>query len=920
MPIDDQSRWKAASPFLDQALEEPEANRAQWLESLRIENPRMAADVEKLLLDQRALLAERFLEQNIAPPPNSIAAAGQPLGAYTLVSRIGHGGMGTVWLAERNDGRFDRRAAVKFLNLALLGRGGEERFRREGSILGRLAHPNIAQLMDAGVSAGQPYLVLEHVDGEHIDDYCDRQALDVEARVRLFLDVLGAVAHAHANLVVHRDIKPSNVLVTTAGEVKLLDFGIAKLLEEDAHEGAAAMLTRESGWALTPEYAAPEQVTGGNVSTATDVYALGALLYVLVTGQHPTGSGARSPAHTIKAIVEIEPCRASELVSSNATAPDLVRNAERRSSTPARLRRVLLGDLDTVLAKALKKNPQERYASVTALADDLRRYLDHAPITARPDTFAYRAAKFVRRNRLPVALAASAVIAMGAGIISTAFQAHTAELQRDYALRQLTRAEAVNDLNTFLLSDAAPSGKPFTVNDLLARAEHIVGRQRGDTDASRVELLISIGRQYWTLDEDDKARRILEAAYSQSRALPDPSPHVRAACALASALTRAGELPAAEALIREGIEQLPDEVPFVLDRVFCLQQGAEVARAQGSSLDAIALGEIAQRLLKQAPFQSPMLDLQALMGLAESYRVAGRQREAIAVFERASMRLTSLGRDDTATAGTLFNNWGLALSQLGRPFDAEAILGKAIAISRANSSDHAAVSPMLLINYARTLRDLGRIDEAAGYAELGRERAQFAGDETVIDQAYLLLASIYREQGDLARGHAMLTEVAPRLRAKLPPGHIAFAALISEESLLAQARGDVLTALDLANRATAIAEASVSAGRQGSDFLPMLFIRRAEIQLERARYSDAAVDARRALSLLEASAHSSVLSSTLGRAYWVLGRILHAQGKSNEVGGVLRSAAEHLQSSIGVDHFLTRRVVAQRDLNGPWIR
>src|SRR4051812_44796164 len=287
---------------------------------------------------------------------------GQAIGAYKLISPLGQGGMGSVWLAERNDGRFERRAALKFLNVALAGRGSEQRFKREGSILGRLAHPKVAELIDAGVSEkGRPYLVLEHVDGEHIDQYCDTWKLDVEARVRLFLDVLAAVAHAHTNLIVHRDIKPSNVLVRTDGQVKLLDFGVAKLLEKEGDIGVATLLTHEGGAGLTPAYAAPEQLTGEPVTTATDIYGLGVLLFVLLSGQHPAGPGAHSPADLIKSIVETEaPCM-SDVVASNKSDAACAAN---RSTIPDKLRYVLRGDLDTIVTKALKKNPRERDASV----------------------------------------------------------------------------------------------------------------------------------------------------------------------------------------------------------------------------------------------------------------------------------------------------------------------------------------------------------------------------------------------------------------------------------------------------------------------------------------------------------------------------------------------------------------------------
>src|SRR5580704_4830751 len=274
-------QWQALSPYLDEALAMTEQERSLWLSSLRSQNQDMGEQLEMLFREHRALSEEGFLEKSSVGLPRSPGLEGQTLGAYTLVSQIGHGGMGSVWLAQRSDGRFERQVAVKFLNIALMGKGGEERFKREGSILGRLAHPHIAELIDAGVSrAGQPYLVLEHVEGDHIDRYCDEHKLEIKERIQLFLDVLAAVAQAHANLIVHRDLKPSNVLVRNDGQVKLLDFGIAKLLEGEG-QIRESPLTLEGERALTPEYAAPEQLKGETVTAATDVYASGVLLYVL---------------------------------------------------------------------------------------------------------------------------------------------------------------------------------------------------------------------------------------------------------------------------------------------------------------------------------------------------------------------------------------------------------------------------------------------------------------------------------------------------------------------------------------------------------------------------------------------------------------------------------------------------------------
>jgi serine/threonine protein kinase len=448
-------RWQEIGPHLDQALSLSEGERANWLAAFRAQRPELADLLEKLLEEHRALAEEHFLESEPARPTNEPSLTGETLGAYKLIFRIGEGGMSNVWLAERVDGRFERQVAVKFLRFAVT-RGAAERFKREGRILGQLAHPHIAELIDAGVNfKEEPYLVLEYVEGKPIDEYCDEHKLDVDERIKLFVDVLGAVAHAHANLIVHRDIKPSNVLVRNDGQVKLLDFGIAKLLAGEGSSAAATQLTLEGGGALTPQFAAPEQVTGGRVTTATDVYALAVLLYLLLTGQHPAGPGPHSPAHLVKAITETEPPRLSDTIGS-ANAESI---AEKRASTPDKLRRMLRGDMDTIVVKALKKNPQERYASVTAFADDLRRYLEHETISVRPDTFAYSTAKFLRRNRSVVALTGTAIVLV-IGSLSTGL--YVANRQRKIAEQRFAQVRQL--ANKFISLDERIRGLQGSTN------------------------------------------------------------------------------------------------------------------------------------------------------------------------------------------------------------------------------------------------------------------------------------------------------------------------------------------------------------------------------------------------------------------------------------------------------------------------
>jgi eukaryotic-like serine/threonine-protein kinase len=898
-------QWRAVSPYLDHALDLPDAERSVWLAVLRKQDPVLASQVEALLVEQRVLLNEGFLEDRGPGLFSASGLAGQTLGAYTLLSQIGQGGMGSVWLAERNDGRFERRVAVKLLNFALMGQDGEERFRREGNILGRLAHPHIAQLLDAGVSpSGQPYLVLDHIDGDHIDQYCDHKRLDVRARVRLFLDVVDAVANAHASLVVHRDLKPSNVLVRKDGQVKLLDFGIAKLLRDESQVEDPSMVT--GAHPLTPQYASPEQLKSDAVTTATDVYALGVLLYVLLTGQHPAGRDVHTPAELVKAIVEIEPMRPSEAVAAtrdnriNAAA-----TAFQRSTTPDKLQRALRGDLDTIVAKALKKDPCERYCSASAMADDLRHYLRYQTIGARPDTLTYRAAKFVRRNRTMVVLVTLAIVGTSAGIVGTWMQTRKARSERDFAFRQLLRAESVNEFNEFLLSDAAPSGRPFTVDELLGRAESVIERQHENGDTNRVELLVSIGDQYSTQDDDAKARRVLEEAYTLSHNVPSPSTRAQASCALAGALARDGDLMRAEGLFQEGMHELPNEPQYALDRILCLRRGSEVAQQHGDSKEGIGRILEAQRILKASPFDSDMGELRVSLELAEAYRMAGKNREAAENFEKAAQLLSSLGRENTQTAVVIFNDWALALDRLGRPLQAEQLFLRAISTSRTDDTDEA-VSPMILNNYAKTLRQLGRLVEADHYAERAYTRAEQTDNQLVIDQSLYVRALIYLDQHDNARAAAMLQEVEPRLRHRYPPDSYWFGALASAQSMLADSEGDLKTSSKLADEAVRKTEAAINSGKQGADFLPIALLRRSTVKLASGQHDEAEADATRALQLFQASTQPGATSAYIGHAYLTLGHVEQARGKSEEARAAFRSAAEHFQNTLGPDHPDTR--------------
>jgi serine/threonine-protein kinase len=408
--------------------------------------------------------------------------------------------MGQVWLARRHDGLYAGEVAIKMPRDATASPADDERFAREGHLLARLAHPNIARLLDAGfTNEGERYLVLEYVAGERIDHYCDRQRLPIAARIRLFLQVCAAVSHAHANLIVHRDLKPSNILVLSDGTVKLLDFGVAKLLVSDAPD--PLQLTLAAGAALTPEYAAPEQLDGGAITTATDVYALGTVLYGLLCGRRPFGSERATAMQIARAIVETQARRASARATEVTEDTSPVDVAAVRGTTPERLRRSLAGDLDNIVAQTLQKNPGQRYPSVQALADDLARYLKHEPVRARADSVAYRTRKFLRRNWIAVAAAGTLLMAIAGGVAGVLWQARVAQ-------EEATRAQAILGFLVGLFNEADPAkaqGRDLTVRDLLARGERDVQTHLADQPRLRMTLDGVLVDLYGKLGEEQKA-------------------------------------------------------------------------------------------------------------------------------------------------------------------------------------------------------------------------------------------------------------------------------------------------------------------------------------------------------------------------------------------------------------------------------
>jgi serine/threonine-protein kinase len=488
--------WIVLSALLDEALELPQVQRQAWLEArdgisthVRVLASSMLSSTgSDFSLPELPQYADADLGALLPEQAQDLQAGGL-VGPYRLLREIGHGGMGTVWLATRDDAAPKREVALKLPHSTLRQHHLAERFSRERDILAALVHPHIARLYDAGVTPeGRPFLALEYVNGEPVDSYCNAHGLNIEARLKLFLQVMDAIQYAHSQLVVHRDLKPANVMVTAAGEVRLLDFGIAKLLTDG--QAQETELTQLGGRALTPQYAAPEQILGQTISTAVDVYALGVMLYELLTGVLPYRPKRDSRGALEEAIVETE-----------AVAPS---RAPVDTTTIGTERRTLRGDLDTIILKALKKDPQARYTTVAAFADDLQRYIKGEAVLAQPDSRLYRARKFLQRNRWSVAGASVVVMSLSVGLGFSLWQARLAQ-------KEAHTAGAVKEfMQGIFLANSGQQNDPLRARQTTARELLDIGSTKLDTaldeaPEAKLEILKMFSELYSQLDLPERS-------------------------------------------------------------------------------------------------------------------------------------------------------------------------------------------------------------------------------------------------------------------------------------------------------------------------------------------------------------------------------------------------------------------------------
>ena len=735
--------WGRLSPLLDELLDLPDDDRDARLAALHAQDPGIAQAVAAMLAHLPAIERGEFMPSAAMPKPSGLTD--QAVGPYTLVREIGHGGMGTVWLARRTDGRYEGEVAIKFLRSGLFGHGDAARFQREGSILARLSHPNIARLLDAGVMAdgAQPYLVLEYIDGEPIDEYCHRLALSVQARLRLMLDVLAAVAQAHNRLILHRDLKPTNILVNKAGEVKLLDFGIAKLLD-DASAGQTA-LTAHAGNAFTPEFAAPEQVQAGDVTTATDVYALGVLMYILLGGEHPTAAPTGAPLDRMRSVIETVPKRLSEAVLKRGGPTQRWSPESRRLSVEVR------GDVETIVAKALKKSPSERYANAGAMADDIRRYLAHEPIAARPDSRLYRAVRFVQRHRTGVTATSLAIAALGAGIGIALWQAREAQAQR-------VQAEGLVE---YMIGDLRKKLQPVGRLDVLDG----VGLRALDYYATQ-----NLDR----LDADSLGRRaralhMIGDVAEQRGKLAEAQRDFEAAAETTSRLLKAH----------------PDDPQRIFDQSQSEYYVGYIQWYRGRLHEAEAAFrrylDMAERMNKAKPgdhdWQLEKVFSQTNVGIVLTE--LGRAEEALPLLAQARLEIAQIARshpEDSVSEGNTIGWIAVAHATLGRNEEAiRAENDKIAAALRAPNADKDRDAQFLVANghheIANWQRNLGRGDEAIASARraLSELTALNGRDPTNVDNideiigTQLSLAGLLADRGEQDEARRLVGDAQARL-------------------------------------------------------------------------------------------------------------------------------------------------------------
>lgn len=714
--------WKEVERIFLSALDLPTDQRMSFLDDACHGQQTLRDEVDSLLaahIETIGVLddfdAERAADLLRAALPEDAA-----IGAYKIVREIGRGGMGAVHEAERADGQFEQRVAIKVIKGGLDSEQIVQRFLNERQILARLQHPNIARLLDGGINeAGQPYFVMEYIDGQSILEFCDRQSLTIDERIQLFLQVCDAVHYAHRNLVVHRDLKPSNILVTPNGQVKLLDFGIAKMLATD--EEVEAFVTETGVKAMTPEYASPEQVKGEAITTSTDVYALGVILFELLVGRRPYLFDRGSMQEMVRVICEQEPTRPTQALRERLQHSVGLTALEATRATPlSKLQRQFAGDLESILMKTLRKEPDQRFGSVQAFADDLKRYLAGEPVSSRAGSFGYVLKKFVRRHK--GAVAAFLVIAMllTAFSVNTKLQANRLAEERDKSAREAEKALLIADFLENIFRSSEPdvaSGNTITARDLLSDSEARLRNDYKENPEAQALLTQVLGRTHFNMRFYERGEVLLREAIEKSTALEGAQSLATASNQyyLARNLTFGepeGWQEESENLLREALaiqESNNESSHTIVKTLFAL---GHVLHKAGNRE---AAKEIAYRTLSVFEQGFDFTDAEALGNIYQTalmLRMAGEPDEAVSVYQAAIDNIEPVDRSLTLRLADAYGALGNTYLAQQKYIEAEEVLLQAFELKKSIAD----IEKILLYSaqgfYARALSYNGKHSEA----------------------------------------------------------------------------------------------------------------------------------------------------------------------------------------------------------------
>ncbi len=871
----DAHRWSRIGDLFEQALEQPEDRREAFLRQACEEDDAMYREVASLIAEDRtanALLDGVALD--LMDLDQEFTMAGREIGSYRILRRIGTGGMGAVYLAERSDGAFEQRVALKLIKRGMDSEQILRRFQSERMLLARLQHPHIARLLDAGIAdGGQPYFVMEYVEGEPIDVYCDRLRLNVDRRLDLFHDVCKAVLYAHANMVVHRDLKPENILVTADGQVKLLDFGIAKALEDDAEA-----ITQTGLVVMTPEYASPEQVRGEPVTTATDIYSLGVVLYELLSGLRPYELESRGLAAVAEIVCTKQPERPSTAVArltnggESASTAGAPRRGARRSTTDTgalarardtqigRLKRRLSGDLDVICLKALHKDPLRRYPTMGALADDIRRHLEGLPVVARPDTVGYRLRKFAHRHRVGVASAGTILL-----LITALVSFYTFRLADE---RDRARLEAAKALQTasflqsiFELSDpSVAKGESITARELLDEGAERVAAELVDQPHVQETMMAVMGNVYLSLGLYEQAEDLTQQALALRRMIASRDDTSAAA--------------------------LIDQIG-VIRRLRGDYDGAERYATDALTIYGETIGS------------ASLPAANSLNHLAEALRLQNRYAEAEAYYREAlALRRERLGSEHVEVADNL-SNLALLLHARGRLEDAEAMHREALAMRRRLLDERHPDISNSLNNLAFLQVDRAAFEEAFDlYTQaLALRRRTLGVDEPRTVNTLKNLGLLMSRMGRYDEADSVLQEVSRLYRLRLGDEHPSVIAILRNRANVLHERGDYDQAEPLYREALALFRTVL-----GDDHRETANVRSDLGNLMRQRGRDAEAEAlhREALSTrrdILGADHADVTTSLNS-----LGVLLLDQERHREAEPYFREAIEIRKRMLGPEH------------------